>query len=217
MCVSSLWTRVYADIGPQISAMPENPNARPPSYALLGILLGVRLIHRALNYLRARSALSDAGVPEDEKGRRNMDGEDDIFIDDRRVSTMLEAASRDDAPSVPAEEDEGTVLDVSKIPSELRAGRNCTLCLEERTNSCATECGHLFCWNCIVGWGREKVRQEKRAGGEITDMFSRPSVRCAVNLWISPHCYLYIIYDTIMEDIRSISCACRAAGEQRVR
>ncbi|EIW64994.1 peroxisome assembly protein per8 [Trametes versicolor FP-101664 SS1] len=140
-----------------ISAMPENPNARPPSYALLGILLGVRLIHRALNYLRARSALSDAGVPEDEKGRRNMDGEDDIFIDDRRVSTMLEAASRDDAPSVPAEEDEETVLDVSKIPSELRAGRNCTLCLEERTNSCATECGHLFCWNCIVGWGREKA------------------------------------------------------------
>ncbi|KAI0374552.1 hypothetical protein BV20DRAFT_987937 [Pilatotrama ljubarskyi] len=134
-----------------ISAIPENPNARPPSYALLGILLGVRLVHRALSYLRARSAQSDT------KGQRIMDGEDDIFIDDRRVSSMLEAVNREDAPPVPVEEDEGTVLDVSKIPAELRAGRNCTLCLEERTESCATDCGHLFCWNCIVGWGREKA------------------------------------------------------------
>ncbi len=162
--------------------MPENPNARPPSYALLGILLGVRLIYRALNYLRARSALSDAGTKQDEKVERSMDGEDDIFIDDRRVSAMLEAANREDAPSVPAEEDEGTVLDVSNIPSELRAGRNCTLCLEERTNSCATECGHLFCWNCIVGWGREKVRREQQLGEAIADMLYRPNVRCVVNL-----------------------------------
>ncbi|KAI0639013.1 peroxisome assembly protein per8 [Trametes polyzona] len=140
-----------------ISAMPEIPNARPPSYALLGILLGVRLIHRALTYLRARSAQSDTALQQEGKGRRSTDGDEDIFIDDRRVSSMLEAANREDAPPVPAEEDEGTILDVSKIPPELRAGRNCTLCLEERTDSCATECGHLFCWNCIVGWGREKA------------------------------------------------------------
>ncbi|KAI0358983.1 peroxisome assembly protein per8 [Trametes cingulata] len=140
-----------------ISAIPENPNAQPPSYALLGILLGVRLIHRALNYLRARSAQSDVEYDHGAKGKRVMDGDEDIFIDDRRVSGMLEAASREDVPPVPAEEDEGTILDVSQIPPELRAGRNCTLCLEERTDSCATDCGHLFCWNCIVGWGREKA------------------------------------------------------------
>ena len=86
-----------------------------------------------------------------------MDGEEDIFIDDRRVTSMLEVANQDDAPVVPAEEDEGTILDVSRIPPAVRASRNCTLCLEERTASCATECGHMFCWNCIVGWGREKV------------------------------------------------------------
>ncbi|KAI0651475.1 peroxisome assembly protein per8 [Trametes meyenii] len=140
-----------------ISTIPENPNARPPSYALLGILLGVRLIHRALNYLRARAAQSDANPQRDDKGKRVVDGDEDIFIDDRRVSSMLAAASREDTPPVPAEEDQGTILDVSKIPAGLRAGRNCTLCLEERTDSCATECGHLFCWNCIVGWGREKA------------------------------------------------------------
>ncbi|KAH9891074.1 peroxisome assembly protein per8 [Cubamyces lactineus] len=140
-----------------ISAIPENPNARPPSYALLGILLGVRLIHRALNYIRTRSAQSDGTLLRDGKSGHAMDSEEDIFIDDRRVTSMLEAANQDDAPVVPAEEDEGTILDVSRIPPAVRASRNCTLCLEERTSSCATECGHMFCWNCIVGWGREKA------------------------------------------------------------
>ncbi|TBU64669.1 Pex12 amino terminal region-domain-containing protein [Dichomitus squalens] len=138
-----------------ISTVPENPDARPPSYALLGILLGVRLLHRALSYLRSRSPKAELG---DEKGKRIVDGDDDIFIDDRRVANMLEAAAHlEDAPPLPAEEDERTILDVSKIPPDVRAGRNCTLCLEERTASCATDCGHLFCWNCIVGWGREKA------------------------------------------------------------
>ncbi|KAL9940131.1 hypothetical protein V8E36_000836 [Tilletia maclaganii] len=36
----------------------------------------------------------------------------------------------------------------------------CTLCMEQRTpergNSAVTECGHVFCWDCIMGWAREK-------------------------------------------------------------
>lgn len=43
------------------------------------------------------------------------------------------------------------------IPEAIRASRKCALCLEERTASTVTECGHLFCWTCIVGWGREKA------------------------------------------------------------
>ncbi|KAI0757374.1 Pex12 amino terminal region-domain-containing protein [Daedaleopsis nitida] len=135
-----------------ISAIPENPNVRPPSYAILGVLLAVRLLHRAIGYLRSRSSMDSR----DAKGKRTTDDEHDIFIDDRRVSALLETAN-EDAPPLPAEEDERTILDVSKIALEIRAGRNCTLCLEERTASCATDCGHLFCWDCIVGWGREKA------------------------------------------------------------
>ncbi|KAH9927507.1 Pex12 amino terminal region-domain-containing protein [Epithele typhae] len=137
-----------------ISAIPGNPNARPPSYALLGILLGVRLIHRALTYLRTRAK---PGAVNGTKGKRISDGEDEIYIDDRRISTILEDANVEDPPPVPADEDERTVLDVANLPPAVRAGRTCTLCLEERTATCATDCGHLFCWNCIVGWGREKA------------------------------------------------------------
>lgn len=28
----------------------------------------------------------------------------------------------------------------------------CILCLEERHDTCATVCGHLFCWPCIMDW-----------------------------------------------------------------
>lgn len=36
----------------------------------------------------------------------------------------------------------------------------CTLCMDRRTpetgNSAVTECGHVFCWDCITGWANEK-------------------------------------------------------------
>ena len=56
-------------------------------------------------------------------------------------------------PTVPAND-----IEIEEaIPEDVRASRKCALCLEERTASTVTECGHLFCWTCIVGWGREKA------------------------------------------------------------
>lgn len=137
----------------QISPTPENPHVRPPSYSLLGILILIRLLYRLVHYLRSRAH----GASEKSRGKRSLDETRDMFIDDRLVSTMLEPVDPENVPVKPAEEDENTVLDVGAIPARARASRTCTLCLEERTDSCATECGHLFCWNCIVGWGREKA------------------------------------------------------------
>lgn len=138
-----------------ISAVPPNPNARPPSYSLLGVLLAVRLIHRLVVYLRSLR-VEDEG-PASAKGKRHADGTHETYVDDTTVSSMLGPYDPDSQPVIPAEEDERTILDVSSIPSAQRESRNCTLCLEERTSSCATECGHLFCWPCIIGWGREKA------------------------------------------------------------
>ena len=34
--------------------------------------------------------------------------------------------------------------------------RKCTLCLEELKDPSVTTCGHVFCWNCIADWLRER-------------------------------------------------------------
>ncbi|KAJ7748513.1 Pex12 amino terminal region-domain-containing protein [Mycena maculata] len=138
----------------KVSSIPQNPHVRPPSYSLLGILLGVRLLYRLVAFLRKNLAAE----PSSAKGkRRETSNAQETFLDERPVSMFMGPVNPEGEPAKPAEEDERTMLDVSSIPDALRASRNCTLCLEERTDSCSTECGHLFCWSCIVGWGREKA------------------------------------------------------------
>jgi peroxin-10 len=49
-------------------------------------------------------------------------------------------------------------LDSSKAMAWIRgaAARKCTLCLEPMRDPAATSCGHVFCWDCIEDWVREK-------------------------------------------------------------
>lgn len=93
---------------------------------------------------------------------------------------MLDVVDPESEPAKPAEEDARTMLDVASLPPAVRASRTCTLCLEERTDTCSTECGHLFCWSCIIGWGREKVslRPDCVNDSEFSGL-DRPSVHFA--------------------------------------
>ncbi|KJA29364.1 hypothetical protein HYPSUDRAFT_61382 [Hypholoma sublateritium FD-334 SS-4] len=138
-----------------ISSIPEDPHTRPPSYSLLGVMIGVRLLYRLVTFIRERRAQAATSSLSPAHRKIGAPGSREVYLDNRPVSSLLNV-NPESEPAIPAEEDEWTALDVSMIPETLRAARNCTLCLEERTGSCATECGHLFCWNCIVGWGREK-------------------------------------------------------------
>ena len=137
----------------QISATPIDPNTRPPSYSLLGVLILVRIGYRLLNYLRARSPQRASAITD----TQSSSSSDEPHIDDRPVSSILNYDPEADLASVDGIE-KLTVLDLETVPASVRADRTCTLCLEERTATCVTECGHLFDWNCIYGWGRERVR-----------------------------------------------------------
>jgi peroxin-10 len=41
-------------------------------------------------------------------------------------------------------------------PSEKEQQRKCTLCLEAYKDPSVTTCGHVFCWECVMDWVREK-------------------------------------------------------------
>lgn len=134
-----------------LSSKPKDPHTRPPSYSLLGLLISIRLLYRLTVVAHRLIGTSHPAIHKKGTGKIK-----ERHLDDRPISSFYDSEDQGDGQTKTAEEDEGTMLDISLIPENLRAGRICTLCLEERTNGCSTECGHLFCWSCIVGWGREK-------------------------------------------------------------
>lgn len=136
--------------------MSDNPNIRPPSYSLLGILLGVRLLHRLAKFIR--TYLTSVAPPSRHKEvEESGHSTEEVYLDEQPISKLLATSEQESDLAPRAEDDERSYIDMAQVSSPIRASRQCTLCLEERTASCATECGHLFCWNCIYGWGREKV------------------------------------------------------------
>lgn len=119
-------------------------------------------MHRLVSTLRSIRAEYEKGDGTPQSVSRNMNGKNagssaEATVDGVSLPELLDKIPDENDPPIPAEEDEHTALDFASISSEERERRNCTLCLEERTSSCATECGHMFCWPCIIGWGREKV------------------------------------------------------------
>ncbi|KLO20034.1 hypothetical protein SCHPADRAFT_817126 [Schizopora paradoxa] len=160
---------VYYDISKRligihfVSSIAENPNVRPPSYSLLGVLIALRLLHRLSSLFRSSKPLPPKSELEGTllmlKTEKTQALRDPTLasIDETLVTTILANPPDDSAPPVPAEEDDYTALRFGSISEAERARRSCSLCLEERTASTSTECGHLFCWSCIVGWAKEKA------------------------------------------------------------
>lgn len=51
------------------------------------------------------------------------------------------------------------LADESTLPYIPAGSRRCPLCLDPMKDPTAAECGHLFCWTCILRWTGEVVGQ----------------------------------------------------------
>ena len=146
--------------------LPDTPDRA--GYEVLGVLLVIQLAVQG--YLHVRSTLSDAATRERVAFQSStvdvsLDHGNSYAANSDLLLTELGGrgpqASRVDLAAVthtPPVSNARFDLGDEKIMAYIKGAqqRKCTLCLEELKDPAATQCGHVFCWDCIGDWVREK-------------------------------------------------------------
>ncbi|KAJ9354666.1 putative E3 ubiquitin ligase [Paecilomyces variotii] len=119
-------------------------------YEVLGVLLVLQMTVQGVIHIRQTLASV-------------QEGKDDVVSESRAPTRKDESVPRSiqNPPSTPLLPASVPRYDLSEDPtavSWIPAGqqRKCTLCIDEFKDPSVTTCGHVFCWNCIRDWVREK-------------------------------------------------------------
>lgn len=149
--------------------VPDTPDRA--GYELLGVLLVVQLAVQS--YLHVRANLSP--TPDAQRQRMGFDaGYTDVSLDhDGSYAANNELLLSSDLAGPNAQPSKVDIATTTHTPAATtprfqlandktmafikgQQQRKCTLCLEELKDPAATQCGHVFCWECIGDWVREK-------------------------------------------------------------
>ncbi|KAI3487059.1 hypothetical protein L1887_49095 [Cichorium endivia] len=160
-----------------ISTIPKRPGYQPPSYEVLGVLLGIQLFVKLMLEVRSYRRSKRQAVDDGEEKSSGVDPATTVEIDRAVFSHASQPAKRvtqqDSAETidllyahVPDDEgktDEDAVARINTSAAQANASSTlqCTLCMDtrapHRATSAVTECGHCFDWACITAWIAEKV------------------------------------------------------------
>ncbi|KAF4123469.1 peroxin-10 [Geosmithia morbida] len=133
-------------------SVPDTPDRA--GYEVLGVLLVLQLAVQA--YLHLRATLQNADDAVDSHDVHYSSGELLLPGGGRTTQTTkvdIAAATNTPVAGTPRHDlaDDAVMAYIAGAQQ-----RKCTLCLEELKDPAATQCGHVFCWECIGDWVREK-------------------------------------------------------------
>ena len=129
------------------------PGEQRPGYELLGLLLLLQIATQSYLSLTTSNTDSDPAT---------------TLIENilSPTPTLDEKATPAGPRDSPISNDNATVeqpvvdlQDETVLPYIPTGSRRCPLCLDPMKDPTAAECGHLFCWTCILRWTGEAVGQ----------------------------------------------------------
>jgi peroxin-10 len=125
------------------------PGEQRPGYELLGLLLLLQIASQS--YL----SLSTSASPSEDPTTALVKS---ILSPDPQTLSTPTAGNE----SSSLNKEEPAVIDLADpavLPYIPTGSRRCPLCLDPMKDPTAAECGHLFCWTCILRWTGEAVGQ----------------------------------------------------------
>lgn len=123
---------------------------RTGNYSLLGGIILLEFVFKSLirfkTYQDSKSKVTEETVAEEKTESLRISKVDQLSQLNKKFSENPKLNHR-------------VTIDLSdpkELPYLPEASRSCMLCLSPMVNPSAANCGHMFCWECIVDWVRER-------------------------------------------------------------
>lgn len=116
---------------------------RTGNYSFLGAIMLVQFAIKLVLKVNSRTAVE------------TFDEQESSFFVYSSVKQLENVQTYVDSNSKVGRRVNTELLDPTQLPYIPEVSRSCMLCLSPMTNPAAANCGHIFCWTCIVDWIRD--------------------------------------------------------------